>query len=54
MGLIREPRDIDFSIRSEPWTEVELADFRKIMQKLKVKKSKGRRIFRNNKETSSP
>lgn len=35
MGLVREPKYIDLSNRSEPWTETELADFRKIMQKIK-------------------
>jgi hypothetical protein len=33
MGLIREPKDVDFTIKSEPWTEEELAKFRAIMKK---------------------
>lgn len=44
MGLIREPKNIDFSNKSEPWTEKELADFRKIMKAIKeknVKRKKG-------------
>ncbi len=40
MGLIREPKDIDFSTKSEPWTDKELSDFRKIMQKIKAKTAK--------------
>ncbi len=40
MGLIREPKEIDFSMKSEPWTEEELKDFRALMAKLKGKKSK--------------
>jgi hypothetical protein len=32
MGLIKEPKNVDLSTKSEPWTEQELADFRKIMQ----------------------
>jgi len=40
MGLIREPKDIDFSTKSEPWTDKELSDFRKIMQEIKVKNAK--------------
>jgi hypothetical protein len=40
MGLIKEPRDIDFSTISEPWTEKELADFRMIMQEIKDKNKK--------------
>lgn len=37
MGLIKEAKHIDFSTKSEPWTEEELADFRKLMQKIKKK-----------------
>jgi hypothetical protein len=37
MGLIREPKNIDFSGQSKPWTEKELQDFRKLMIELKAK-----------------
>ncbi len=37
MGLIREPKEINFNTRSKPWTEIELKDFRKIMNALKTK-----------------
>lgn len=40
MGLIKEPRNIDFTVQSEPWTEEELKDFRKIMNELKAKNTK--------------
>ena len=40
MRLIKEPKDIDLSIKSEPWTEQELSDFRKIMQEIKAKNAK--------------
>ena len=40
MGLIKEPKHIDFSTKSEPWTEQELSDFRKLMQEIKRKKGK--------------
>ncbi|WP_373515913.1 hypothetical protein [Persicitalea sp.] len=40
MGLIKEPKDVDLSTKSEPWTEQELADFRKIMQEIKAKNAK--------------
>ena len=40
MGLIREPKNIDFSNKSEPWTEQELADFRIIMKAIKAKNAK--------------
>jgi hypothetical protein len=35
MGLIKEPKNIDFTVQSEPWTEEKLRDFRKIMNELK-------------------
>ena len=38
MGLIKEPKDVDFNVKSEPWTEEELADFRKLMEEIKNKK----------------
>ena len=37
MGLIREPKNVDFTVQSIPWTEEELIDFRKLMTKLKAK-----------------
>jgi len=40
MGLIKEPKNIDFSTKSEPWTEEELVDFRKIMEDIKNKNAK--------------
>jgi hypothetical protein len=42
MGLIEEPKNIDFTFQSEPWTEEELRDFRKIMNELKAKNVIGR------------
>ena len=32
MGLIREPKNVDFIIKSEPWTTEELKQFREIMK----------------------
>ena len=40
MELIKEPIEVDMSTKSEPWTEQELADFRKIMQAIKAKNAK--------------
>ncbi len=42
MGLIKEPKNIDLSTKSEPWTEQELLDFRKIMNEIKAKNAKRR------------
>ena len=44
MGLIKEPKNVDFSMKSEPWTEKELADFRKIMQAIKAKNTRRKTI----------
>jgi hypothetical protein len=40
MGLIREPKNVDFTVQSKPWTEEELHDFRKLMNELKLKNTK--------------
>jgi len=37
MGLIREPKNVDFTVQSKPWTEVELSDFRNLMKQIKAK-----------------
>ena len=43
MGLIKEPKNVDLSTKSEPWTEQELSDFRKIMQDIKAKNAKNKK-----------
>lgn len=35
MKLAKEEKEIDFIIKSEPWSEKDLADFRELMQKIK-------------------
>jgi hypothetical protein len=40
MGIIREPKHVDFTVESKPWTAEELADFRKLMNTLKAKNKK--------------
>lgn len=42
MGLIKEPKNVDFTVQSEPWTEDELKDFRKLMNELKAKDVKSK------------
>ena len=37
MGLIREPKNVDFTVQSKPWTAEELRDFRILMAELKAK-----------------
>jgi hypothetical protein len=40
MVLIREPKNVDFTVQSKPWTDEELRDFRKLMTELKAKNAK--------------
>lgn len=45
MKVIKEPIDVDFSKKSEPWTEDELVDFRELMRIIRAKnatRKKGR------------
>ncbi len=35
MKLAKEKKEIDFIIKSEPWSEKDLADFREMMRKIK-------------------
>ncbi len=37
MGLIKEPKNVDLSTKSEPWTKQDFTNFRKIMQDIKAK-----------------
>jgi hypothetical protein len=46
MGLIKEPKEVDFSTKSEPWTEEELIDFRKLMSEIKLKNAIRRKVNR--------
>ena len=39
MGLIKEPKEVDFTLESKPWTGKELAEFRKLMQSIKLKRT---------------
>jgi len=43
MATIREPKGIDFVVNSEPWTEKELQEFRKLMKKKKSELGKEKR-----------
>lgn len=55
MGLIREPKNVDLSTKSEPWSEQDLSDFRKIMQDIKAKnaKLKDKANLRTNKKSQT-
>lgn len=49
MGLIKEPKNIDLSTKSEEWSEKDLADFRKLMAAIKAKNSRRKSIFAKSK-----
>lgn len=36
MAIVKEPKGVDFVVKSEPWTEKELKEFRKLMKKQKT------------------
>jgi hypothetical protein len=40
MRLLKEPRNVDFSTKSEPWNEEDLMEFRVLMKQLKDKSEK--------------
>ena len=40
MGLLKESKKVDLLIKSEPWSEKELKEFRKIMKAQKSKRKK--------------
>ena len=35
MAIVKEPNGVDFVVKSEPWTDEELKEFRKLMKKQK-------------------
>jgi hypothetical protein len=37
MKLAKEPKEIDFIIKSEPWSEKDSADFKVLIQEIKSK-----------------
>ena len=37
MKLAKEPKEVDFLIKSEPWSEKDAADFKLLMQEIKTK-----------------
>jgi len=51
MGLIREPKNVDFTVQSVPWNEEELRDFRKLMNELKSKNATDKKTGNKRKTT---
>jgi hypothetical protein len=42
MGIIKEPREVDFTIQSTPWTDEELKEFSALIKKQKQARIKRR------------
>ena len=51
MGLVKESKNVDLIIKSEPWTDKELEEFRDIMRAQKSKRRK-KQILRSTKSKS--
>jgi hypothetical protein len=49
MALVKEPKGIDFVVKSEPWSDEELKEFRKLMKKEKSDLGKMKRSIINEK-----
>lgn len=48
MKLTKEPKEVDLLIKSEPWSEQDLVDFRALMEKIKSR-NKSREIAKSTK-----
>lgn len=53
MKLAKEPKEIDFIIKSEPWTEKDLADFGLLIREIKVKNKRKNASAKAKKQTNS-
>ena len=53
MGLIREPKNVDFTIKSEPWTKEELKKFREIMKQQRERRAKLKTLVTAKQKTKS-
>jgi hypothetical protein len=55
MAIVKEPKGVDFVVKSEPWTEKELKEFRKLMKKQKSElgEKKRSKIKENYKKVSN-
>ncbi len=42
MGLLKEPKNVDFTAQSQPWSDEELTEFRKLMTEIKAKNTKAK------------
>ena len=52
MGLIKEPKNVDFSMKSEPWTEEELKELSEFIKKSKAANRAGKK--RRTRQKQSP
>ena len=54
MAIVKEPKGVDFVVKSEPWTDKELKEFSKLIEKQKSElgKKKRSKIKENYKKVS--
>lgn len=53
MGLIREPKNVDFIIKSEPWAKDELKMLREIMKQQRERRTKLKARLKNKRGTKA-
>jgi hypothetical protein len=53
MKLAKEPKEIDFVIKSEPWSEKDLADFSLLIKEIKNKRKKSTAKTKSQNQTNS-
>lgn len=52
MKLAKEPKEVDFVIKSEPWSKKDLADFRELIQEIKTNNKRKKTVARAKKAKS--
>ena len=50
MKLAKEPKEIDFVIKSEPWSEKDLSDFSLLIKEIKIKSKRKKNSFSSKKQ----
>lgn len=44
MSIVKEPKGVDFVVKSEPWSDGELKEFRKLIKKQKSELGEKKRL----------
>ena len=51
MKLAKEPKEIDFVIKSEPWSEKDLVDFSLLIKGIKIKNKRQKNLSSSQKQS---